>query len=377
MDKTKTIAIVAVVIIIVAACAAVGLSKGKSNSDSSFTIVDGCGTEFKFDGPIDGIVSVNTNIPKAMKILGYEDQLKGISFYSSSSDSTNWEKFSPLFPNSEHMTYAKALTGEEIVDKAKVKYVVAPTASMTVTADQEKEYNNLGVQVIRLDCNGDTFFEDVEKLITLFGGKDATNANYDSFNKMYNDVVNTVLDKAKGTDFSDKTFLTYFNTGKAFYNQTAQVSMNIEQLYGKNALRSISGLDLSGVTNSATADGMKESVIKVDADKPIDKIFIRGSSSTNTTDAALKVWTGSEICTGYDSLSAIAEGEVYVFNSDMVSGPLSFVGFVLYAEIIGIDTGYNAAELVEQYNEAYGFDESLTGLAFQIVDGEASEIVVE
>ncbi len=377
MDKTKTIAIVAVVIIIVAACAAVGLSKGKSNSDSSFTIVDGCGTEFKFDGPIDGIVSVNTNIPKAMKILGYEDQLKGISFYSSSSDSTNWEKFSPLFPNSEHMTYAKALTGEEIVDKAKVKYVVAPTASMTVTADQEKEYNNLGVQVIRLDCNGDTFFEDVEKLITLFGGKDATNANYDSFNKMYNDVVNTVLDKAKGTDFSDKTFLTYFNTGKAFYNQTAQVSMNIEQLYGKNALRSISGLDLSGVTNSATADGMKESVIKVDADKPIDKIFIRGSSSTNTTDAALKVWTGSEICTGYDSLSAIADGEVYVFNSDMVSGPLSFVGFVLYAEIIGIDTGYNAAELVEQYNETYGFDESLTGLAFQIVDGEASEIVVE
>ena len=377
MDKTKTIAIVAVVIIIVAACAAVGLSKGKSNSDSSFTIVDGCGTEFKFDGPIDGIVSVNTNIPKAMKILGYEDQLKGISFYSSSSDSTNWEKFSPLFPNSEHMTYAKALTGEEIVDKAKVKYVVAPTASMTVTADQEKEYNNLGVQVIRLDCNGDTFFEDVEKLITLFGGKDATNANYNSFNKMYNDVVNTVLDKAKGTDFSDKTFLTYFNTGKAFYNQTAQVSMNIEQLYGKNALRSISGLDLSGVTNSATADGMKESVIKVDADKPIDKIFIRGSSSTNTTDAALKVWTGSEICTGYDSLSAIAEGEVYVFNSDMVSGPLSFVGFVLYAEIIGIDTGYDAAELVEQYNETYGFDESLTGLAFQIVDGEAVEIVVE
>ncbi len=377
MDKTKTIAIVAVVIIIVAACAAVGLSKGKSNSDSSFTIVDGCGTEFKFDGPIDGIVSVNTNIPKAMKILGYEDQLKGISFYSSSSDSTNWEKFSPLFPNSEHMTYAKALTGEEIVDKAKVKYVVAPTASMTVTADQEKEYNNLGVQVIRLDCNGDTFFEDIEKLITLFGGKDATNANYDSFNKMYNDVVNTVLDKAKGTDFSDKTFLTYFNTGKAFYNQTAQVSMNIEQLYGKNALRSISGLDLSGVTNSATADGMKESVIKVDADKPIDKIFIRGSSSTNTTDAALKVWTGSEICTGYDSLSAIAEGEVYVFNSDMVSGPLSFVGFVLYAEIIGIDTGYNAAELVEQYNETYGFDESLTGLAFQIVDGEAVEVVVE
>ena len=379
MDKTKTIAIVAVVIIIVAACAAVGLSKGKSNSDSSFTIVDGCGTEFKFDGPIDGIVSVNTNIPKAMKILGYEDQLKGISFYTTDpeKDQTNWDEFKDLFPNAQHMTVSKSLTGEEIIDKAKVKYVVAPVKSMTTTADQEKEYNNLGVQVIRLDCNGDTFFEDVEKLITLFGGKDATNAKYDSFNKMYNDVINTVLDKAKGTDFSDKTFIAYFNSGKAFYNQTAVVSNDIEKLYGKNALRSISGLDLSGVTNDATQDGIKENVIKVDGDKPIDKVFFRGSSSTSDTDSAESTWAKSELAKNYSSLSAIDAGEVYVFNSDVMSGAMAFVGFVIYAEILGIDTGYDTADLVEQYNETYGFIENTTGLAFQIVDGEAYEIVVE
>ncbi len=371
----------AVVIIVVAACAvaALKLGKDKSSSDTSFTIVDGNGTEFKFDGPIDGIVSVNTNIPKAMKILGYEDQLKGISFYSSSSDTKNWEKYSPLFPSSQHMTYTKALTGEEIIDKAKVKYVVAPTESMTVTADQEKEYNNLGIKVIRLDCNGDDFMEDFEKLVTLFGGKDAKNAKFDNYNSMYNGVINTVLNKAKGTDFSDKTFLTYFSSKDAFYNQTAAVSTNIEKIYGKNALRSVSGLDLSGVTNDATQDGIRESVIKVNADKPIDKIFFRGGSAMKpVTDAASaeSAWTSSELYKSYASIAAVGAGEVYIFNSDVMSGPLSFVAFVMYAEICGIDTGYSVADLIKNYNETYGFDELTSGILFKITDGKATEFVI-
>lgn len=378
MDKTKTIAIVAVVIIVVAACAAVGLNLGKNKSDSSsFTIVDGKGTEFKFDGPIDGVVSVNTNIPKAMKILGYEDQLKGISFYGASTDASNWEKFSPLFPNSQHMSVTASMTGEEITQKTGVKYVISPVDSMDVKADKEAEYNNLGIKVIRLDCNGDTFFEDCEKLITLFGGKDATNSKYDSFNKMYNDVVNTVLEKAKGTSFSDETFLSYFDSGNAFYNQSAEVSKNIEKLYGKNALRNISGIDLSHPTCDATQDGMMEKVIETDANAPIDKIFFRGSGKVTSTSSAESAWAKSVLNTKYSSLSAIGEGEVYVFNSNVVSGALAYVGFVMYAEIIGIDTGYNVADLVKQYNETYGFDESSSGLVFNIVDGKATEFVVE
>lgn len=381
MDKTKTIAIVAVVIIVVAACAAVGLNLGKNKSDSSsFTIVDGKGTEFKFDGPIDGVVSVNTNVPKAMKILGYEDQLKGLSFYASTADKdqASWDEFKDLFPNSQHMTVTKSLTGEEIIDKAKVKYVVAPVSSMTVSADQEKEYNELGIKVIRLDCNGDDFLEDFQKLVTLFGGKDATNEDYNSFSKMYNDVINTVLDKAKGTDFSDKTFLSYFGAKNRFYNQTAAVSADIEKIYGQNALRSVPNLDISGVSNDASEDGIRESVIKVDADKPIDKIFFRGGSmkAVTSTSSAESAWSESVLCTNYSSLSAVAAGEVYIFNSDIVSGPLSFVAFVMYAEICGIDTGYNVAELVENYNEAYGFNELTSGLLFQIVDGKATEFVI-
>ncbi len=382
MDKTKTIAIVAVVIIVVAACVVVlGNGGGNKDKDTSFSIVDGNGTTFDFDGPIDGIVSVNTNVPKAMKLLGYEDQLKGISFYTSSvdTDNANWEKYKVLFPNSAHMSVTKSLTAEEIVDTAKVKYVVAPVSSMTVSSDQEKAYNLLGIQVIRLDCNGDTTFEDYEKLITLFNGVGKENKSYSDYKSVYNEVVNTVIEKSKNLDAGDKTVLSYFNSKNAFYNQNATISQNIEKIYGKNALRSISGLDLSGVSNDASTDGLKEKIIELDAKKPIDKIFIRGSTGmTKVTSAetALKAWTGSEIYKSYSSLSAIDNGEVYVFNSDLMSGSLSYVCFVLYAEICGVDTGYDTAKLVQEFNEKYGFEESTTGLAFKIVGGEAIEVVV-
>ena len=98
--------------------------------------------------------------------------------------------------------------------------------------------------------------------------------------------------------------------------------------------------------------------------------------AVTSTSSAESAWSESVLCTNYSSLSAVAAGEVYIFNSDIVSGPLSFVAFVMYAEICGIDTGYNVAELVENYNEAYGFNELTSGLLFQIVDGKATEFVI-
>lgn len=381
MDKSKIAAIVVVLVIIVAAVAVLATRDGGDNKDepkdTSFTIIDGKGTEFKFDGPIDGIVSVNTNVPKAMKILGYEDQLKGISFYTSSSatDAKNWDMFQPLFPNSVHMSPTKTMTAEEIVQKTGVKYVVAPVSSMTVDADQEAQYNNFGIQVIRLDCNGDSTFEDYEKLITLFQGNDAKNAKYDDYNKTANDIINNVIVKAKSVDTSDKTFISFMNSKKAFYNYTSEVSKNLESIYGKDATRNISGLDISGISNDAAADGLKEAIISLDASKNIDKFFFRGASSTNTAAAAEKAWSGSVIAKNYGDLSCVKSGEVYVFDSDFMSGSLDYIGMVLYAEVCGIDTGYDPVKLVEQYNEKYGFNEETSGFVFKIVDGKATELV--
>lgn len=377
MDKSKTIALVVVLVIIVAAAAILLTRDGgndKDETDTSFTIVDGKGTEFKFDGPIDGVVSVNTNIPKAMKILGYEKQLKGISFYSSSSDKSNWEIFQPLFPDSEHLTPAKSLTAEEVVKKTGVKYVIAPVSAMGAPEKLETDLNSLGVKVIKLDCYGDTTFEDYEKLITLFQGKNAKNEKYDEYNKMANDIINDVAAKAKKVDTSDKTFLAYMDSKTAFYNQKSEINKNIEMIYGKNAMRNVSGLDLSGVSNDASADGLKERIIALDAEKNIDKFFFRGSSATSTVAKAESAWSGSTIAKSYSDLSCVKSGEVYVFDSDFMSGPLSYIGTVLYAEVCGIDTEYNTKTLVEDFNKKYGFNEETSGFVFKIVDGKATEL---
>lgn len=379
MDKSKIIALAAVLIIVIAA-AAVLLTKDNGDdakeTDTSFTIVDDKGTEFKFDGPIDGVVSVNTNVPKAMKILGYEKQLKGISFYTSSSDTdkSNWELFQPLFPDSVHMSMTKSMTAEEIIQKTGVKYVIAPVSSMTVQDDKEAQYKAQGIQVIRLDCNGDTTFEDYEKLITLFQGKDAKNEKYEEYKEMANSVIDNVISKAKKVDTSDKTFFAYMNSKKAFYNQTSEVSKNIEMIYGKNATRNIDGLDLSGISNDATADGLKERIIALDAEKKVDKFFLRGLASTTTVAKAEKIWSESVIAKNYSDLSCVKSGEVYVFDSDFMSGPLSYIGIVLYAEICGIDTGYNPTTMVEDFNKKYGFNEETSGFVFKIADGKATEL---
>ncbi len=377
MDKSKIIALAAVLIIVIAA-AAVLLTKDNGDdakeTDTSFTIIDGKGTEFKFDGPIDGVVSVNTNIPQAMKILGYEKQLKGISFYSEKTDKSNWELFQPLFPDATHMSVTKSMTAEEIIQKTGVKYVIAPVSKMTVQDDKEAQYKAQGIQVIRLDCNGDTTFEDYEKLITLFQGKDAKNEKYEEYNELANGVINNVVSKAKEIDTSDKTFFAYMNSKKAFYNQTSEISKNIEKVYGKNATWSISGLDLNGISNDATADGLKESIIALDAEKKVDKFFFRGTSSTDTAEQAEEAWSKSIIAKNYSDLSCVKSGEVYVFDSDFMSGPLSYIGIVLYAEICGIDTGYNTKTLVEDFNKLYGFNEKTSGFVFKIADGKATEL---
>jgi hypothetical protein len=86
--------------------------------------------------------------------------------------------------------------------------------------------------------------------------------------------------------------------------------------------------------------------------------------------------------TTYHLLSAIGDnstGKIYVFDSDIMSGPLAYVCYVIFAQIYGVDTGYNATELVQEYNEKYGFSESSTGLAFAITitggTASASQIV--
>ncbi len=375
IDK-KIIAIALVAVIVVAGIATAIVVTNNNSTNKEYTVIDGVGKEIKLSEPVTSLITVNTNAPKAMKILGLDDYVSGISNYTSDmdKDAQLWEMFQPLFKNAKHMSVTKQMTGEEIRELG-VKYVLAPTESMTVSADNEKAYAELGITVIRLDCFGDDMDGDFQKLLRIcLGDKVTTNDAYEAYMKTSNAVINTVLSKVSPSD--DNTFLFYMMTGKGFYNKTSALSEITQKIYGKNALNDIENLDLSGVTNAANTDGLVEQIIALDAKTPIDKLFIRGSSSIVDETTAKSYWDGKyglyQQNEKYSGLSAIGSSEIYIVSTNILSGPLSYVGYVILAEIIGIDTGYSAAELISDYNKTYGFDEATNALVFGTEDSGAT-----
>ena len=384
--NAKIAAVVAALVICAAGVAYFG-EVDRGDPEGTIKIVDGIGKTIALSEPLTGVVTVNTNVPKAMKVLSLVDELKGLCFYSSSSalDDENYNFYKKLFTDPVHLPEARSLTAEAVIDLTGCRYIIAPVTSMTLSPMQETQCNQLGITVIRLDCFGDTALEDLWKLTVLFGGiyNEKMMVAYYSYLEMYNGVVNTVKAAAKAAGNSDRTFLYLTGTavnGGAFYNQTAGGSLMIEQIYGKNAMRNVglSSADLIGISNPAGTLGIKEVVMKEDRDNGVDKIFIRGSSSTDPgmgssmARGALGIWTNSQL-PGYN-LTAVSYNEVYVFNTNIMSGMLSFIAWVAVAEMCGINTGLHIADLVTAYNETYGFSEVTYGYVFKMVGGDTGSI---
>ncbi|MBO4357236.1 MAG: hypothetical protein J5813_03590 [Candidatus Methanomethylophilaceae archaeon] len=365
---TNKVLVIALAAIIIASGVGVAVLSGAFNTDEDYkiSIVDGSGKTIKLKEPLTGIITGNTNVPKACNILGLNDLVKGLSFYSSSSDSSNWDRFSSLFPNAKHMSPEKTLTAEEILPVAEA--IIVPVNSMTVSTAQEKSYNEMGITVIRLDCYGDTMRDDMNKLTILFGEKEDTLQNFNNYWNMFDSVKNTVISKVKEVGGLDEMrFLYFYGSMDAFYNQTSESSDLVESIAGKNALREIDNLDLTKISNDAEQLGLYEKIIALDDANPIDYLFIRGSTTTVTTDDAVALFKDSELFKSYSDLSVFDTDKTYMFNSELMSGGLSYMAYVIIAEILGVDTGYNTTEMIEQFNEKYKVDEPTTGIAFHIV----------
>ena len=81
----------------------------------------------------------------------------------------------------------------------------------------------------------------------------------------------------------------------------------------------------------------------------------------------MALFKDSELFKSYSDLSVFDTDKTYMFNSELMSGGLSYMAYVIIAEILGVDTGYNTTEMIEQFNEKYNVDEPTTGIAFHIV----------
>lgn len=375
MNK-KLIAIIIAASICIGAVGAVLIASG-DDGDGNINIIDGSGKKISLDAPIDDVLIVNTNAAKAMNILGLNDNVKGLSFSSAASGTKNWEAMKGYFPEAVRTSGYNDITAEEARELA--KYVICPVSSMTISkTDQIRSFEELGITIIRLDCNGESMLEDFEKIKILFGETEEVNDAYNAYMDMYNSTVEAVIAKAieNGTVGSEDTFLFLMGRkgtdtdvpGGNFYSQDAELSKTTELLFGKNAIRNT---DLSniGLTIPAGELGTSEKIIQENGERPITKLLVRSTSSNDPS----KIWNSNECLLNgstdryKDFAEGLGEGVVYTIHTDLLSGPIGYVGYVLIAEACGIDTGLNVTELVEEFNLAYGFNEVSTDYLCEMI----------
>ena len=58
----------------------------------------------------------------------------------------------------------------------------------------------------------------------------------------------------------------------------------------------------------------------------------------------------------FNELNVVENKNIFVIETDVLSGPRDYIGYVCIAEAFGIDTGLDYNELVNYFNKKYGFD---------------------
>ncbi|MDY0293895.1 MAG: hypothetical protein RBQ77_04955 [Candidatus Methanomethylophilaceae archaeon] len=348
MMNGKIIALAAVAVIVVA-----GLGTGiwaLSNSDNgsdAIQIVDGSGRTITSEEPLSKVFTVGNNSPTAMRLLGLNGSVVGAS---STTDSSVAMVQSVLGGQATVWKSSASNLSTETVLMTDADAVICPVKSMTMSADQQTALERAGVLVIRLDCNGDSMFDDLRKLMVLFGDTEEVHAAFDAYNTYYQDVVSAALSAAESsTEEVTGDFMACLVASGWAYNEVSAFGGLIERFGITNVLKG-KGFDTSGVGNSYTTDGFREVVDPSD----VDYILLR---SDKGLDAVYTMITDSSVeymeC---ESTSAYINDRMYYLHSDICSGAYGCVAYLILYKILfgGEVEGFSEDAVIDHINRLMG-----------------------
>ena len=350
MASSRTLIAIACVAIVAIAGASVIVLGGDGDNDEvetrTVTITDSLGKNVDVQAPVMKICTVNTNAAEFFKILGVEDRVV-------SADSVTISSLDNIYGDVLDIGDYKSPSGEKIVQSG-AKIVISQSSSRSLSEETEQALkDNYGITVLRLDCYGETMQQDVKKLLNIFVS-DSADKQYEGYSKTYNDVRDAVLNKAK--DFpGDPSFLMLFTSMSSkqgtYYNENSQLGKIVESIHGHPALTDMGVSPGSGVTSKPAA----EAVYDYDQKGSLGYVFIRGVSG-NSASTDYETWVKTLSSFSIGDFNVVKNGNVYVIETDVLSGPRDYVGYVCIAEAFGIDTGLDYVSLVEDFNSKYGFD---------------------
>lgn len=366
MDKTKAIIAVVAVVVLVAAGSAVVLMSG-GNGDGKdvpaeardVTVTDSLGNQVTLVAPITSFCTVNTNAAKFFQILGLSDRIVGVD------DDT--KNYLDAYDGVASLGDYKNPNGEKIVQTG-AKVIISQSSSRSLSAATEQSLkDNYGITVLRLDCYGENMMRDVQELLKLLGSDSAEKA-FGEFKAVYDGVVGTVLEKASAVE-GDPSFLFLFasmsSKNGTYYNENSELGKIAESIHGHNAL-----VDMGVTSTSSTSKPSNETVFDYDQEGKLDFVFIRGTQG-KTAEEDYRTFIGTGGGLDFSNLNVVKANRVFVIDTDVLSGPTDYIGYVCIAQAFGIDTGYDAKILMDEFEERYGFNIEYDYLMKQFPSGTA------
>lgn len=327
--NAKIIAIAVVAIVAVGGIGA-AVALGFSNDDAKITIVDGSGKTIKLDSALENVAVINKNVPRVMMMYGVETTISCFYWGTSSVD-----EFKSIEDRATNLGTYYTPSVETLLQK-KVQAVICPVSSMTLYASYQKSCEDVGITVIRLDCNGSTMFDDMKKMSKIFGEPEKATAKISEYETNYNKIIDAINAKIDSTSATKPDFM-FAGAGQLYgvYNTSSAASSNFEQVFGKN-ITSYTDLSTKGVTNSFDSTNTIE-VIQEVQDK-VQLLVVRPGASDvaisayDTAYGKIVKGDGSKPLT--QSATAVKNDKAFVMNSNICSGLFMPIGLLMLSEEI-------------------------------------------
>ena len=363
MNANALIAVIAVAVLVGGGIGIYAIVKDNGSGDDKkeieprdVTIKDSLGNDVTVTAPITKVCSVNTSAAEFFKILGVNDRIVGM-------DTSGKTALGSVYKDVTDIGDYKTPSGEKIAQTG-AKYVISQSSSRSLSTETEQALkDNYGITVLRMDFFGETMMQDVEQLLKILIDEDADKA-FQGYKATYDDIVAKV--KAKTDAYkaahpdANPSFLFLFtsmsSTEGTYYNEKSELGKITAGLHGHNALT-----DMGVTSKTSTSKPSAEKVYDYDEAENLDYVFIRGvDGSTAKDDYATFINTGGNL--HFENLNVVADRNVYVIHTDVLSGPRDYVGRVCICEAFGISTGLDYGKLVNDFNEKYGF-----GVSYQYI----------
>ena len=292
---------------------------------SEITFTDTSGETITLPGTAERIVCLNSDAAETMVILGAGDKVVGLT------DSTLADTaLMKHLPKATSVGNWQTPNIERIL-ALKPDAVISYSSSRPKNADQLK---NAGINLIYLDCyKFNTLEHDIQALGTLTGSEGKAE-RYITFMKKWENQVRSRV----GNVSSEKVPAVYI---EGYSDYTAQgkdsgIDILMEIAQGKNLAVNL-GEQYPKVTPEWILSENPSVIIKsvtLKPDKTLEKI--RETILTRT---------------GFESLDAVKEKEVFVLNGDLIYGPRSPAGLVYLAKALHPEEckDLNPAEVMEEY----------------------------